>query len=54
MRTNWSRNELIVAFNLYLKTPFSKINAKNRNVIELGLIIHRSSSSIATAAMVQQ
>jgi putative restriction endonuclease len=43
----WSRNELIVAFNLYCKTPFSKINAKNKSVIELASIIHRSPSSVA-------
>ena len=47
LQANWSRNELIVAFNLYCKTPFSKINAKNSSVIELASIIGRSSSSVA-------
>ena len=32
---NWSKDELIVAFNLYCKTPFTKINASNKGVIEL-------------------
>lgn len=44
---NWTRNELIVAFNLYCKTTFTKINARNKGVIELASIIHRSPSSVA-------
>ncbi len=43
----WSRDELIVAFNLYCKTPFTKINAKNKAVIELAPILGRSASSVA-------
>jgi len=44
---NWSREELIVAFNLYCKTPFSKINASNSSVKELALILGRSASAVA-------
>jgi putative restriction endonuclease len=47
LKTNWSKDELIVAFNLYCKTPFTKINAKNKAVIELASIIGRSPSSVA-------
>lgn len=43
----WSRSELIVAFNLYCKTPFTKINASNKVIIELANIIGRSPSSVA-------
>ena len=46
-RVNWSRNELILAFNLYCKTPFSKINANNASVKELAWIIGRSPSAVA-------
>jgi len=44
---NWSRDELIVAFNLYCKTPFTKINARNKGVKELASIIGRSNSAVA-------
>lgn len=44
---NWSKDELIVGFNLYCKTPFTKINARNKGVIELASIVHRSPSSVA-------
>lgn len=46
-RQNWSREELIVAFNLYCKTPFTKINASNKGVKELAQIIGRSTSAVA-------
>ncbi len=44
---NWTREELIVAFNLYCKTPFTKINASNKAVKELAPILGRSASSVA-------
>lgn len=47
MRNLWTRDELILAFNLYLKLPFGKINSKTREVIQLGNLIGRTSSSIA-------
>jgi putative restriction endonuclease len=43
----WSRDELIVAFNLYCKTPFPKISSRNKNIIELSSLIKRSPSSVA-------
>jgi putative restriction endonuclease len=43
----WSRDELIIAFNLYCKTPFTKINSSNRAVKELAPIIGRSASAVA-------
>lgn len=43
----WTRDELIVAFNLYCKTPFTKINSSNKAVKELALIIGRSPSAVA-------
>jgi putative restriction endonuclease len=46
-RKNWSREELIVAFNLYCKTPFTKINTGNKSIMALAAIIGRSPSSVA-------
>jgi putative restriction endonuclease len=46
-RNNWTREELIVAFNLYCKTPFTKINALNPGIKDLANIIGRSTSAVA-------
>ncbi len=46
-RNNWSRQELIVAYNLYCKTPFTKINSINPGIKELAKIIDRSPSAVA-------
>lgn len=46
-RQNWTREELIVAFNLYCKTPFAKINSTNITVIDLAKIIGRTPSALA-------
>jgi putative restriction endonuclease len=43
----WSREELIVAFNLYCKIPFSKINYKHSQVIRLAKLIGRTPSAVA-------
>ena len=43
---NWSREETIVAFNLYCKIPFGKINKSNPDVIRLAKIICRTPSSV--------
>jgi putative restriction endonuclease len=43
----WSREELIVAFNLYCKTPFTKIHSNNKTVKELASVIGRSASAVA-------
>jgi putative restriction endonuclease len=44
---NWNREELVAAFNLYCKTPFTKINARNEAIIGLSVILGRSPSSVA-------
>lgn len=46
-RRNWTRNELIVAFNLYCKLPFGKIHYRNPQIIELANAIGRTSSAVA-------
>lgn len=43
----WSRNELIVAFNLYCKIPFGKIHNKNPEIIALARAIGRTPSAVS-------
>ena len=45
-RKNWTREELILAFNLYCKIPFGKLNQRNPLVVELSHIIGRTPSSV--------
>ena len=44
---NWTRQELILAFNLYCKIPFGKMHKSNPEIIELSKIINRTSSAVA-------
>jgi putative restriction endonuclease len=46
-RKNWSRAELILAFNLYCKTPFGRIHTHNPQIIALAKILGRSPSSVS-------
>ncbi|MCL2103773.1 MAG: HNH endonuclease [Kiritimatiellaeota bacterium] len=45
-RRIWSREETIVAFNLYCKLPFNKVNRFHPEVIKLANQIGRPSSSV--------
>jgi putative restriction endonuclease len=47
MANNWTREELIIAFNLYCKIPFSKSVKTNPQIIEVAEIIGRSPSAVA-------
>ncbi len=47
LRRIWSRDELIVAFNLYCKTPFGRIHIHNPEIIALAKAIERTPSSVA-------
>ncbi|AOC94413.1 hypothetical protein BB050_01282 [Flavobacterium anhuiense] len=46
-RRLWSREELILAFNLYLKIEYGKIHDQNPDVIQLGNLIDRTPGSIS-------
>jgi putative restriction endonuclease len=46
-RNLWTKEELILAFNLYLKTPFGKMHSTNKEVIHLANLIGRTPNSIA-------
>ncbi len=43
----WTKDELILAINLYCKLPFGKMHKGNSEIIELASLINRSPSSIA-------
>lgn len=46
-RRNWTREELIVAFNLYCKIQFGKIHYTNPRLIELANAIGRTPSAVS-------
>lgn len=46
-RHDWSREELIVAFNLYCKLPFGKIHIRNPQIIELAKVLGRTPSALS-------
>jgi len=46
-RNLWTREELILAFNFYLKLPFGKMSSTNKEVIQFANLIGRTPSSIA-------
>ena len=46
-RNLWTREELILAFNLYLKIPFGKMHSTNKDIIHLANLIGRTPNSIA-------
>jgi len=43
----WSREELILAINLYCKLPFGKLHKSNPEVIKLSKAINRTPSSVS-------
>lgn len=46
-RRLWSKDELILAFNLYLKLPFGKMHRNTQEIIDLAEIINRTPSAVA-------
>ncbi|HKW63425.1 MAG TPA: HNH endonuclease signature motif containing protein [Candidatus Acidoferrum sp.] len=46
-RRDWTREELIVAFNLYCKIPFGRIHIRNPQIIELARAIGRTPSAVS-------
>ena len=46
-RRDWNREELIVAFNLYCKTPFGRIHIRNPAIIKLAIAIGRTPSAVS-------
>ena len=46
-RQNWNRNETLIAFNLYCRTPFGRLHARNPEVIEVAFKLGRTPSALA-------
>ena len=46
-RKLWTREELILVFNLYLKLPFGKMHTRTPEIIEMANLIGRTVNSIA-------
>jgi putative restriction endonuclease len=46
-RKPWTRDELILAINLYCKTPFGKIHVRNPDIIELAINLGRTPGSVS-------
>ena len=44
---NWTREELILAFNLYFKISYGQFNNRNKEVIELAKLLGRTSGAVA-------
>ncbi len=47
IRRKWTREELIITFNLYCKIEFSKINYRHPSIIFLSQLLERTPSAIA-------
>ena len=43
----WTRDELILAINLYCKLPFGKLHRSNPQIIHLSKLINRTPNSVA-------
>lgn len=46
-RKNWTREELLVAFNLYCRIPFGTITGSNLKVQELSRLLNRTAGAVA-------
>ncbi len=46
-RRLWTREELILALNLYLKLPFGKISHSTPEIIDLAILIKRTSDAVS-------
>lgn len=46
-RRDWTREEHILAFNLYCKIPFGTIHIRNPKIIELAALLNRSAGAVS-------
>jgi hypothetical protein len=46
-RSNWTREELIIAFNLYCRIPFGRIHIRNPQIVELARVLGRTPSAVS-------
>ena len=46
-RTNWTREQLLVAFALYCRIPFARISSRNPDIIRAAAAIERTPSALS-------
>ena len=46
-RTGWTRQQLLVAFDLYCRMPFGKMHSRNHKIIKYAELIGRTPSALA-------
>lgn len=46
-RRNWTRDETLAAFNLYARTPFGRLHARNPDIIALAGRVKRTPGAVA-------
>ena len=46
-RRGWSREETLVALNLYCRTPFGRLHARNPEIVEVAIALGRTPSALA-------
>lgn len=46
-RRPWTRDELLIAFNLYCKTPFGRLHRNNPDIVEAASRLGRTPSAVA-------
>lgn len=46
-RRNWTREETLAAFNLYCRTPFGRLHARNPDIIEVADALGRTPGALA-------
>lgn len=46
-RRNWTRNETLVALNLYCRTSFGRLHARNPEIIQIARALDRTPSALA-------
>jgi len=50
MRKDWQRDELLLVFHIYCRTPFGKLHKSNPEIIELAEVVGRTPSAVAMKA----
>jgi len=46
----WTREQLLVAFRLYCRTPFGRLHGRNPEIIQLAKLIERTPGAVAMKA----
>jgi hypothetical protein len=49
-RVSWTREQLLIALRLYMRSPFGRLHARNPEIIDLALKIGRTPSAVAMKA----